>query len=478
MIDFFDLAIIGAGPGGMDAALAASQSGLKTVVIDSYPQPGGQYFMQTPMKFEAEKETESEIEGKEIVEKFNKNIVTKYLNALTWAIFKEEDKSGWLIALYGSTCPNYIRSKFLILANGAYDTPVAFPGWTMPGVITCGAALILLKTQRIVPGHRALITGTGPLLLSVAAHLIDAGVEVVAVCESSRLFPRGLRYGITMLGHKHRLFEGAGYLKKIIASKTPYIMGSSIVRAQGKDKVESAEISRIDQNGSPIKGSEEQFDVDLVISGYSLTPNTGLARMIGCKMDYLPGKGGWVPQRDEYFQSSIPGVYIIGDGAGIGGAENARLEGQLAAISVALENGNLTSSQADIKYKLLKPKLANQHRFGHVLEDLFSPKSGLIDLATDDTIICRCEEITVGEVKAAVSQGARTIAEVKMITRVGMGNCQGRMCEHSVTGLIINTLARELETPQSIGYYSVRPPLHPLPQSFLAQAGLEEDQKL
>lgn len=474
-MESFDVAIIGAGPGGMEASLLASQSGLETVVIDSYPQPGGQYFMQLPKKFKSEYETDSELEGKILVNELNNSTATKFFNALTWAIFKEEDNGGWLIALYGSSCPNYVRSKFLILANGAYDTPIAFPGWTLPGVITCGAALILLKTQKLIPARRAIVTGTGPLLLSAAAHLIDTGVEVVAVCESSKLFPRGLRYGLTMLGHLHRLKEGAVYMRKIIGSKTPYKMGTSIIEAIGTDKVESAVISKIDRNGSPIKGTEEQYEIDLVVSGYSLTPNTGLARMIGCKMDYRSGKGGWVPQRNEYMQSSIPGVYIIGDGAGIGGAENARLEGQLAAVAIARENGNLTSVQAETKYKSLKPELTNEQRFGQMLEDLFSPKPGLIDLVDDETIICRCEEITLGEVKAAVSQGACTIAEVKMITRSGMGNCQGRMCEHSIMNSIIKNLKKGTVSPHSVGYYSVRPPLHPLPQKFLAQASTEED---
>ena len=261
-----------------------------------------------PKKFAVEHKTGSEIEGKELIEKFGIDDTTKYLNALTWAIFKEEDKDSWLIGLYGTSCPNYVRAKYLILANGAYDTPIAFPGWTLPGVVTCGAALILVKTQRIIPGNRVLVSGTGPLLLSAAAHLIEAGVEVVAVTESSMLFPRGLRHGFTMLGHKHRLKEGAVYMRKIIGSKTPYKMGTSIIEAIGTEKVESAVISKIDHNGSPIKGTEEQFEVDLVVSGYSLTPNTGLARMIGCKMDYQPGKGGWVPWRDDYFQTSIPGV--------------------------------------------------------------------------------------------------------------------------------------------------------------------------
>ena len=475
MIETFQLAIIGAGPAGIEAAINASKAGVKTVLIDNYPQPGGQYFKQMPEEYQVSKDTPTEVEGKKLLQKLKFCNVTHQYNALVWAIFKEESKNCWLVALYGNDCPKYVRSKYLILANGAYDTPVAFPGWTLPGVITCGAALIQLKTQRFASGHRALISGTGPLLLSAAAHLIDAGVDVVAVCESSKLFPKGLRHAFTMLGHWHRLSEGAKYMAKMISSKTPYKTGYSIIEARGTENVTTAVISKIDDHGVPIEGTEEEIIVDLVVSGYNLTPNTGLARMIDCEMQYHAGKGGWVPVRDDTMQSSIPGVYIVGDGAGIGGAENARLEGQISATAIAFETGNISKHEVDNVYKKIRPQLNNQKRFGKLLVDLYSPKPGLINLVSDDTVICRCEEITFGEIKTAVIRGARTIGEVKMITRVGMGNCQGRMCEHSVTGAIIQSLADDYVSHQSIGKYSVRPPLHPIPQSYLANAGIEED---
>ena len=367
-----------------------------------------------------------------------------------------------------------MRARTLILANGAYDTPVAFPGWTLPGVITCGAASILLKSQRIAPGKRALVTGTGPLLLSVAAHLIDAGVNVLGVCESSHLFPKGILYGPTMLGQMHRVMEGAKYFSTMLRGKAPYKMGWSILEARGKDHVEEAVITRVDGNGIPIAGTEQTLEVDLVVSGYNLTPNTGLARLIGCEMEYQSKKGGWIPVRDKTMQSSMPGVYIAGDGAGIGGAENSRLEGRIAGAAVALSTGHIDNEKAGKIYGQLKPELTQQQRFGKLLGDLFSPKPGLISLAQDETILCRCEEITLGEIKAAVAAGARTIGEVKMITRSGMGNCQGRMCEHSITAAIVKALAAEHVSHESVGHYSVRPPLHPIPEGFLASATIEE----
>jgi bacterioferritin-associated ferredoxin len=141
---------------------------------------------------------------------------------------------------------------------------------------------------------------------------------------------------------------------------------------------------------------------------------------------------------------------------------------------VALETGHLTKQKAGEIYGRIKPDLAVQRRFGRMLGNLFSPRPGLISLAREDTILCRCEEITLGEVKAAVADGARTIGEVKMVTRAGMGNCQGRMCERSVAGAIVQALAAEHATPEMVGYFSIRPPLHPLPVGFLAEAGVEE----
>jgi NADPH-dependent 2,4-dienoyl-CoA reductase/sulfur reductase-like enzyme len=195
--------------------------------------------------------------------------------------------------------------------------------------------------------------------------------------------------------------------------------------------------------------------------------------MIGCKFEYQPHKGGWVPWRDETLQTSVPGVYMTGDCAGIGGAENSRLEGQIAGAAVALETGHINKQKAGEFYGRIKSDLVQQRRFGKMLGDLFSPQPGLISLAHDDTIICRCEEITLGEVKAAVAAVARTIGEAKMVTRVGMGNCQGRMCERSVVNAIIQELIMEDVTPETVWMYSIRPPLQPLPVGFLAEAGME-----
>ena len=299
-------------------------------------------------------------------------------------------------------------------------------------------------------------------------------MEVVGVCESSRLFPKGITYAPTMLGQSRRLQEGMQYLSLLLRKKVPYRTGWSIIEVHGKEHVEEAVIARVDSKGIPLSGSLRTEHVDTVVCGFGLTPNTGLARMMGCRMEYQPEKGGWVPLRDSMLQTSLPGVYMAGDGAGICGAENARLEGRLAGTAIALLTGHLSNQEAGKIIERIGPELARQRRFGRLLGELFSPKPGWISLARDETPLCRCEEVSLAEVKAAVANGARTLGEVKMATRAGMGNCQGRMCERSVAGAIMQACMAKGAVPDSVGMYSIRPPLHPLPMDFLAEAGLEE----
>jgi D-hydroxyproline dehydrogenase subunit alpha len=466
MNDTYELAVIGAGPAGMEAAILASEAGVKTVVIDNYPQAGGQYFKALPAAFSSSKKSKTEKDGDSLAERLAKLPATRFYNTLVWGIFDEEKDQDWLLTLYGPDAPKEIHAHNLILANGAYETPVPFPGWTLPGVIGCGAALNLVKNQRVTPGKRALVTGTGPLLFSAAAHLIEAGVEVVSVCEASHVFPRGIKYGPTMLGQWDRVVEGWEYLNVMRKGKTPYKTGWSILEAHGKDHVEEAVIVKVDDNSVPIPGTQKTVKVDTVVCGYGFMPNIDIARMIGCKLEYDPKKGGWVPVRDGTLQTSLPGVYAAGDGAGIGGAEHSRLEGKIAGISVAQKTGHMSSAQAGELTQQLQPALAQQRRFQRLLGDLFSPKPGLASLSHDDTIICRCEEITKKEIMAAISDGCESVIWVKRKTRAGMGLCQGRSCGRFVAQWIAQQTGKD---PALLVPDTQRPPVRPIPLEFLEE---------
>ncbi len=465
-----ELAVIGAGPAGLGAAIAAGEHGVKTILIDSFTQPGGQYFMQPPAAFSPQKGTGMEEKGKTYIEKLAGLPVKTMTKTLVWGIFEEEGEFPWRVAFYGSDAPHYLLAKNIILSNGAYDTPVAFPGWTLPGVMTCGAALTLLKTYRLAPGTKALVTGTGPLLLSVAAHLIEAGTAVTAICEANRLLPKGFLHLSAMLGHLNRVWEGIQYASRVFSAGTPYKTGWSILSANGQARVEQAVIAKLDHGGRPIPGKTQTLEVDLVVSGYNLTPNTGLARMVDCQLEHRPEKGGWIPVLDEDMRASKPGIYVVGDGAGIGGADNALLEGQIAGVSVARETGHLPPENAEKIRRALNHKRQNQLRFGRLYGGLFMPPRGLAALADNETVLCRCEDVTLGQVKEAVQMGAATLKEVKMATRCGMGNCQGRICERPVSAAIADALSCEPAHDEGLGHYAIRPPLHPLPAQFLSEA--------
>jgi NADPH-dependent 2,4-dienoyl-CoA reductase/sulfur reductase-like enzyme/bacterioferritin-associated ferredoxin len=469
----YDLAVIGAGPAGIQAAISACEAGARTVLIDPFPQAGGQFYKSLPAAYKAVRKTAIEKEGDLLIERLGKLPITQLYNAVTWGIFKEENQEGFQVTLYGKDSPRQVHARMLVLANGAFDTPLAFPGWTLPGVITSGAALILLKNQRVAPFQRALVTGTGPLLLSAAAHLIEAGVEVVNVCEANRIKPKAISHVPTLIREWQRLREAAKYFSVLYRARTAYKMGWTIVEARGKQQVEEAVIAKIDDKEVPVPGTEQTLSVDTVVCGYGLTPNTSLARMIGCRLEYHPEKGGWVPWRDKTLQTSVAGIYMAGDCSGIVGAENALLEGHIAGCAAVCESGYISKQKMDGVLEQIKVSLNQQRRFGQVLGELFPPKSGLNSLAHDDTILCRCEDINMGEVRAAVAAGARTIGEVKMITRSGMGNCQGKMCERSVAEAIVRELGVERTSPESVGMYSIRPPLHPLPIEFFANADME-----
>jgi NAD(P)H-nitrite reductase large subunit len=248
--------------------------------------------------------------------------------------------------------------------------------------------------------------------------------------------------------------------------KTPYKTGWSIVEAHGKDHVEEAVIAKVDINSVPIAGTEQTVKVDTVVSGFGLIPNTDLARMIGCKLEYNSKKGGWVPVRDETLQTSLPGVYMAGDGAGIGGAENSRLEGRIVGVAAAVRVGKMSIRKAEEINRKMKPELAQQRRFGRLLGDLFSPKPGLSSLAHDETIICRCEELNKKEILAAIADGGESVTWVKRMTRAGMGMCQGRSCGRQVAQLIAQQNSLD---PGQVLPDTQRPPERPIRLEILEE---------
>ncbi len=265
--------------------------------------------------------------------------------------------AGWELALRGPGAPSSLIAQVLILAPGASDRPIPFPGWTLPGVLTAGAVQSLVKRQRVLPGRRVLLSGTGPLQLAVAASLVRAGAEVIGVLEGASLGMAALRQAPAMWRHWARVREGWDYWRTLRSARVPYRIGWSVVEARGDGEVQEALIAQLDRAWRPICGTEQTVAADTVVIGYGLTPATELSRLLGCAHAYRPQLGGYVPRRDALMQTSLPGVYAVGDGAGIGGAELAGIEGQIAAVAAAQRLGHLTDEVARKRIARLQPRL-------------------------------------------------------------------------------------------------------------------------
>lgn len=459
MVEHTDVVVVGAGPAGLHAALAAAQAGAQVTLIDGYSRPGGQYF-KPPLVGQGGL-SDHQRQGQALWQQVTAAGVRLFSETVVWGVFEDR-----LLGVCGPEAPFWIQAKAIVLATGAYDRPVAFPGWTLPGVITAGAAQTLLKSQRMLPGRRVVLAGTGPLQLVVAAELARAGATVVAVFEGARLFTRGWRRAGALWGQWSRLAEGFSSRLTLLRHSVPYRLGWGVVEARGDETLSQVIVAQLDDAWHPIPGTEQPLICDTLCIGYGFIPSTELSRLAGAKHVWRPELGGEVPVRDANMQTTVPGIYAVGDGAGIGGAPLAMLEGRIAGLSVAAQLGCLDATTARDEIERLAPALARERRFQRMYAALFTPGPGIYEWARDDTLICRCEEVTQAEVRQAVALGADSTNEVKLVTRCGMGDCQGRICGQLVAHLV----AREMGRPISdVGLLPPRPPIYPLPMAFVAE---------
>ncbi len=467
-----ELIIIGAGPGGIQAAISAAELGIDVTLIDNQSSVGGQYYKQTPVEFSIKESDYHHQQANDLFKKLTEANVKILTNALVWGIFSNPKTNLWQITLHGQNCPSRMEAEKIIIATGAYDRSIPFPGWDLPGVITAGAAQVMVKHQGVLPGKRVVISGTGPLQLAAASNLVEAGAHVLAVLDcNQQLLMKGIPHVGALWGQWRRLQEGFQYARNLIKGKTSYRTGWSVIKVEGDQKVESVTIAKVDPQGNPISSTFKKLVVDCVVVGYGLTPNTDFFRLLDAKMVYSSAEGVFLPERNEWFQTSEKGIYAIGDCAGIGGARQAMLEGKIAAIDIARQlNRKSLSEMNSILFKT-KQQLGKERRFAKMLGEVFSIPSGLYSLVQPDTIICRCEQISWSEIQTAISMGAQSVTDIKNITRSGMGNCQGRTC-----GSILSQLmAKENKSNPEDGHYlHIRPPVHPIPIEIINEESLEE----
>ena len=296
---------------------------------------------------------------------------------------------------------------------------------------------------------------------------------IAAVEAASRPGPRAL-WRLAVAGRRNpgQLRLGLAYLARLRLARVPLILGHVIVRAEGEREVERAIIARCDRQWRPIRDTERAFEVDTVCVGYGLVPSVELAQLAGCAVTYDENRGGYVPLRDETVRTTVPEVLIAGDSAGIGGSAVALQEGRLAGVIAAMDVGRLSAADGRRRARPIENRLRALGRFRVALDELYPVGAGIHELLTQDTIVCRCEEITAAEIEANIMEGSADPNSVKNLTRAGMGRCQGRYCARQVASLIARQAGKKLwEVPG----FTPRPPVKPVPIQIVAEEQPEED---
>ena len=334
-----DIAIVGGGPAGMAAAIEAARAGANVTVIDENARPGGQLFKQIH-KFFGSGVHHAGMRGFQIGQNLLREAeeagVEMRLDTVVYGIFSDRR--------LGLICGDHTEelvASVIILATGANENALTFPGWTLPGVMGAGATQTLINIHRVIPGQRILMVGAGNVGLIVTYQLLQAGAEVIAIIE-----------GLSYIG-------GYGvHASKVRRAGVPILTSHTIQQAEGDEKVKGAVIAQVDEKWEPVTGTQETLDVDTICLAVGLSPLAELAWMAGCQSRYIPSLGGWVPLHDENLETSLPGVYVAGDLAGIEEASTAMEEGRLAGLTAAEALGHLSPKEASAKKSAVRERLA------------------------------------------------------------------------------------------------------------------------
>jgi len=445
--------IVGAGPAGIRAAETLAAHGLRPVLIDEAARAGGQIYRRQPANFQRAAKTLYGFEAGRA------NAVHAALDTILDKIDYRPDSLVWsaqggrLDVLHGaSQTSRRVPYQQLIVATGATDRVLPVPGWTLPGVYTLGGAQVALKFQACAIGRRVVFMGTGPLLYLVAYQYAKAGVEVAAVLDTARLADQ-LAAMPAMLTQPAVFAKGVYYVAWLRAHGVALHSGVRPLRVEGESRVTGVAW----HDGV----RELRLDCDAVGFGYALRSETQLADLLGCRFAFAPMHRAHLPERDAAGRSSVAGVYLAGDGAGIMGADAAEWAGARAALALLADHGMALEASDVARARTLEQKLQRLMTFRQGLERAFPFPEDWAAHAPDELVVCRCENITAGSLRDTVrTQGADEMNRLKALSRVGMGRCQGRMCGVAATEILAHATGQPVHL---VGRLRGQAPIKPIP---------------
>ena len=457
----YDIVIVGGGFSGILAANILAEHALNVLIVDENINLGGQFLRHHPNQGGG---TAAHSSLKRLGLQSIKALDSKHIRIMTRTEVMGITGEKELLICEAGKHLHTVRPDAVLLATGAREKFVPFKGWTLPGVISTGASQILLKGSGVLPSKEIIIGGAGIFPYAVASEILMENGRVRAVLDQNRLSEK-MAIGGGLLLEKSKIGEGIRTMAKLILSRTPVKFGVKIVEARGQNSLEEVLTVKIDRSGRMLPGSETVYPAQCLAIGYGFVANIELAQLAGCRLKYDENAGGWMVQVTEDLETSVSGIFAAGEITGIGGATKSITEGKLAALAILLKLGKINSDIFLARLSQLKKKRKRHVRFGKYFNAQHKIPSEIIRSIADETIVCRCEDITMGEIKTAVGNGCATADAVKKAVRTGMGICQGRTC----APVIYESIAAFKETPaDQISPLSVRTPLKAVPLKALA----------
>jgi NADPH-dependent 2,4-dienoyl-CoA reductase/sulfur reductase-like enzyme len=450
----YDLVVIGGGPAGLAAASLAARAGVSTVLFDENPGIGGQIYRgitSTPVKDRAIL-GEDYWAGETLAAEAKASGALIVNGATVWSLDPRR-----IVGVSIAGAARLIEARRVIIATGSQERPFPIPGWTLPGVMTAGAAQTILKAQGLLPGGRTVIAGTGPLLWLLAAQILRAGGHIEALLDTT---PRA------------NWLRAAIYLPDFMLS--PYFAKGLALLREVRAKVPLRKVSRVEAVGEG-RLREVVFDggriaADLLLLHQGVVPNVNLALAAGIEHVWNERQLCFQPVLDQDFGSSVSGIAVAGDGAGIAGGTAAAERGRVAAIAAV----RALNPRAALRDPQAVRQRLQREEMGRGFLDLLNRPGASFRRPKGDTLVCRCEEVTARQVRDTADMGCEGPNQMKAFLRCGMGPCQGRLCGLTVTELIAD---QRKTTPAAVGYYRLRPPVKPITLAELASLPISEAER-
>jgi len=456
-----DVAVIGAGPAGLAAATQAARAGLSVVLLDEQEAVGGQIYRAIERSDVQRRNLlgPDYAAGSALAGAFARSGARYVPNASVWQVTRERSvhylKDGKVASF---------EAKRVVLATGALERPFPIPGWTLPGVMTAGAAQILLKSAGEVPTEPPILVGCGPLLYLLGWQYVRAGVPIRALVDTTRHDDRwrAKRHMLSALRAWPYLSKGLQLMRTLREAGVPMHEAADDLRVE----------SGIDEDGSEraralhfsVRGVSHRIEANVILLHQGVVPNTQFTQSLRASHTWDEAQLCFAPVTDQWGELDVPGIFVAGDGGGIGGAQAAETQGEVTALAIAAQLGAIDTAARNRSAAPLLRRLGDVMRIRPFLDSLYRPRDEN-RVPKDEVIVCRCEEVTAGELRRFVKLGCLGPNQAKSFGRCGMGPCQGRLCGLTVTEVIAD--ARDV-APATVGYYRIRPPIKPLTLGELA----------